>query len=89
MSAKKAKRPKERHRLSRTALDRELVNLKGRIRAQVLLVGAIFNANRPNGEHVAIEYDLRRVFGLQIEVLLRELDGIHTLASALCGAEGL
>jgi hypothetical protein len=88
MSTKKARRAtKERRGLSRTALDRELVNLNERLRKQVSLAGAILTANRPNEKHIVIEHDLRTVFALQMEALFRELVGVQYLASALCRPE--
>jgi hypothetical protein len=85
MRAKKVKRPsKERRGLSRPALDRELVNLTERLHKQVWLAEAIIAANRPNGQHVMMEHRLRTVFGVQMEALSHELDGVYTLAHALC-----
>jgi len=60
--------------------------LTERLQSQLRLANAIAAVNIPNGEHTHIEHQLRTVFGVQIEALRRGLDGVHTLARAMCGS---
>lgn len=73
--------------IPRKLLAAEMVNLSERLDRHLEMTEAIAAANKPNGQHVAIEYDLRLVFGLLLEGQLQSLRDIHGFARILSRRE--
>ena len=53
--------------LSRRLLVEGMTDVSERLDRLMEVAKAIQQANRPNGEHVGLEYDLRTMFGLLLE----------------------
>jgi hypothetical protein len=73
-------------RLSRTALNRELIELTERLDKQFWIVDAIAAVNRPNDYLILFEHRLRMVFGLQLDAILQGLGDVREFAKAVCDA---
>jgi hypothetical protein len=69
--------------LSRRALAAEVVNLSERLDRHLEIAEAIAAANKPNDQHIAIERDLRVVFGLLLDGQMRSLRDIQGFARIL------
>lgn len=78
--AKAKTKRKPSRRLPQRLVDRMLRDLVGRIDEQLNFVEAMETANKPNGQHILVEHQLRTVFGALIERQLRGLRDIATFA---------
>jgi hypothetical protein len=73
-------------RLSRPALNKELIELTERLDKQYWVADAIVAVNRPNDEVAMIEHRLRTVLGLQLNALLFNLGQVRDYAKMICAA---
>jgi hypothetical protein len=73
-------------RLSRSALNKELIELTVRLDKQYWLADAIVAVNRPNEQHTMIENRLRTVFGLQLDALFHGLGDVLDFAKMVRAA---
>jgi hypothetical protein len=73
-------------RLSRTALNRELIELTARAARHEELAEALAAVNAPNGQHTVSEHQLRTVFGVQLEALRQSASNVSGFAKIVCDA---
>ena len=85
--ATKAKRGPGRS--SRTALNKQLIELIERLDKQYWIVDAIVAVNRPKDHDVMIEHQLRTVFGLQLDALLHGMGNVREFAKTIRDAATL
>ena len=81
------KRPSSRP-LSRGLLDKLLRDLVGRIHHHIDIVEAIQTVNKPNGQHILVEHQLRTVFDVMLDRQLCGLRDIERLAQIATRGEG-
>jgi hypothetical protein len=70
--------------LSRTALNKELIELTERLDKLFWILDAVAAVNRPNDYVILMEHRLRTVFGMQLDALLQGLGNVRTFAKTVC-----
>jgi hypothetical protein len=73
-------------RLSRTALNKKLIELTELLDKQFWIVDAMVVVNRPNDFAILMEHRLRMVFGPQLDAVLQGLGNVREFAKMVCAA---